>query len=89
MAVILLFSLGNASDAFLLLRLTDVGIARVLDSAPLVCLHVVKAARRSSAAICPIGSDAGRDRARLADLRRRLRGFGRHRFGAAADRRSS
>ena len=36
MAVILLFSLGNASDAFLLLRLSDLGVAAVLDSAALV-----------------------------------------------------
>ena len=42
LSVILLFSLGNASDAFLLLRLTDLGIAAVW--VPLVwsALHVVK-----------------------------------------------
>ena len=42
LSIILLFSLGNASDAFLLLRLTDLGIAAVW--VPLVwsALHVVK-----------------------------------------------
>ena len=42
MAVILLFSLGNASDAFLLLRLSDLGIAAVWIPLLWSALHVVK-----------------------------------------------
>jgi MFS family permease len=42
MAIILLFSLGNASDAFLLLRLSDVGIATVWIPLFWSALHVVK-----------------------------------------------
>ena len=42
MAIILLFSLGNASDAFLLLRLSDVGIATVWIPLLWSALHVVK-----------------------------------------------
>ncbi len=44
MAVILLFSLGNASDAFLLLRLSDLGIATVWIPLLWSALHVVKVA---------------------------------------------
>ena len=36
MAVITLFALGNASDAFILLRLNDLGVAAGLDSAAVV-----------------------------------------------------
>jgi MFS family permease len=43
MAVILLFSLGNASDAFLLLRFADVGIATVWIPLLWSAIHVVKA----------------------------------------------
>jgi MFS family permease len=42
MAVILIFSLGNASDAFLLLRLGDIGIAPVWIPLLWSALHVVK-----------------------------------------------
>jgi MFS family permease len=42
MAVILLFSLGNASDAFLLLRLSDLGVANVWIPLLWSALHVVK-----------------------------------------------
>jgi MFS family permease len=42
LAIILLFSLGNASDAFLLLRLTDLGIAAVWVPLLWSALHVVK-----------------------------------------------
>jgi MFS family permease len=42
MAVILLFSLGNASDAFLLLRLSDLGVATVWIPLLWSALHVVK-----------------------------------------------
>jgi MFS family permease len=42
MAVILLFSLGNASDAFLLLRLSDLGVAAVWIPLLWSALHVVK-----------------------------------------------
>jgi MFS family permease len=42
LAVIFVFSLGNASDAFLLLRLTDVGIAAVWIPVLWATLHVVK-----------------------------------------------
>jgi len=42
MTVILLFSLGNASDAFLLLRLSDLGIASVWIPLLWSALHVVK-----------------------------------------------
>ena len=42
LSVILLFSLGNASDAFLLLRLTDLGIAAVWVPLLWSALHVVK-----------------------------------------------
>jgi MFS family permease len=42
MAVITLFSLGNASDAFLLLRLTDLGVAAVWIPLLWSALHVVK-----------------------------------------------
>jgi MFS family permease len=44
MAVILLFSLGNASDAFLLLRFADVGIADFWIPFLWSALHVVKTA---------------------------------------------
>jgi MFS family permease len=40
--IIFLFSLGNASDAFLLLRLTDVGVAAVWIPLVWAALHVVK-----------------------------------------------
>jgi MFS family permease len=42
MAVISLFSLGNASDAFILLRLTDLGVAAVWIPLLWSALHVVK-----------------------------------------------
>jgi MFS family permease len=42
MAVILLFSLGNASDAFLLLRLSDLGVKAVWIPLLWSALHVVK-----------------------------------------------
>src|SRR3954469_15095979 len=42
MAVILLFSLGNASDAFLLLRLSDLGVSAVWIPLLWSALHVVK-----------------------------------------------
>jgi MFS family permease len=42
LSIIFLFSLGNASDAFLLLRLTDVGIAAVWIPLLWSALHVVK-----------------------------------------------
>lgn len=42
MAVILLFSLGNASDAFLLLRLSDLGVHAVWIPLLWSALHVVK-----------------------------------------------
>jgi MFS family permease len=41
-AIILLFSLGNASDAFLLLRLSDVGVATMWIPLLWSALHVVK-----------------------------------------------
>ncbi len=44
MAVIFLFSLGNASDAFLLLRFADVGIAAFWIPLLWSAIHVVKAA---------------------------------------------
>jgi MFS family permease len=44
MAVILVFSLGNASDAFLLLRLSDLGVAAVWIPLLWSGLHVVKVA---------------------------------------------
>jgi sugar phosphate permease len=42
MSVITIFSLGNASDAFLLLRLNDLGVAAVWIPLLWSCLHVVK-----------------------------------------------
>ena len=42
LSIIFLFSLGNASDAFLLLRLTDLGIAAVWVPLLWSALHVVK-----------------------------------------------
>jgi MFS family permease len=42
MAVVFLFTLGNASDAFLLLRMTDLGIADVWIPLLWAALHVVK-----------------------------------------------
>ena len=42
MAVILLFSLGNASDAFLLLRLSDLGVKSIWIPLLWSALHVVK-----------------------------------------------
>ncbi len=42
MAVILLFSLGNASDAFLLLRMSDLGVSVVWIPLLWSALHVVK-----------------------------------------------
>jgi sugar phosphate permease len=44
MAVITLFSLGNASDAFILLRLSDLGVAAVWIPLLWSALHVVKVA---------------------------------------------
>jgi MFS family permease len=44
MAIILLFSLGNASDAFLLLRLSDLGVATFWIPLLWSALHVVKVA---------------------------------------------
>jgi MFS family permease len=44
MIVILLFSLGNASDAFLLLRMSDLGVASVWIPLLWSALHVVKVA---------------------------------------------
>ena len=44
MAVILLFSLGNASDAFLLLRFADVGITAFWIPLLWSAIHVVKTA---------------------------------------------
>jgi MFS family permease len=43
-AIILLFSLGNASDAFLLLRLSDLGVATMWIPLLWSALHVVKVA---------------------------------------------
>jgi MFS family permease len=42
MAIITVFALGNASDAFILLRLTDIGIAPVWIPLLWAALHVVK-----------------------------------------------
>jgi MFS family permease len=42
MAVILLFSLGNASDAFLLLRMSDLGVTAVWIPLLWSALHVIK-----------------------------------------------
>ncbi len=42
LSVVFLFSLGNASDAFLLLRLTDVGVAAVWIPLLWAALHIVK-----------------------------------------------
>jgi MFS family permease len=42
MAIILLFALGNASDAFILLRLTDLGIQPVWIPLLWAALHVIK-----------------------------------------------
>jgi MFS family permease len=42
LAVILLFSIGNSSDAFLLLRLTDLGVGAALIPLLWAALHVVK-----------------------------------------------
>jgi MFS family permease len=44
LAVVFLFSIGNASDAFLLLRMTDLGIAAVWIPLLWSALHVVKVA---------------------------------------------
>jgi MFS family permease len=43
LAVLLLFSLGNSTDAFLLLRLSDVGVGAVWIPFAWAALHVVKA----------------------------------------------
>ncbi|MFO7693039.1 MAG: MFS transporter [Vicinamibacterales bacterium] len=43
LAVLLLFSLGNSTDAFLLLRLSDVGVGTVWIPVAWAALHVVKA----------------------------------------------
>jgi MFS family permease len=43
MAVIFLFALGNASDAFLLLRLSDLGVAQFWIPLLWSALHVIKA----------------------------------------------
>ena len=59
--MIFLFSLGNASDAFLLLRFADVGIAPFWIPLLWSAIHVVKTAssiyRRTRG---PIGSAGGR-----------------------------
>lgn len=44
LGVLLLFALGNSTDAFLLLRLSDAGVAAVWIPALWAALHVVKAA---------------------------------------------
>ena len=49
LAVLLLFSLGNSTDAFLLLRLSDVGVGAAWIPIAWAALHVVKAA------VSPIG----------------------------------
>jgi MFS family permease len=49
LGVILLFSLGNSTDAFLLLRLSDVGVGAAWIPIAWAALHVVKAA------VSPIG----------------------------------
>ena len=49
LAVLLLFSLGNSTDAFLLLRLSDVGVGAAWIPVAWAALHVVKAA------VSPIG----------------------------------
>jgi MFS family permease len=43
LAVLLLFTLGNSADAFLLLRLTDLGVRPVMIPVLWAALHVVKA----------------------------------------------
>ena len=55
MAVIFLFSLGNASDAFLLLRFADVGITAFWIPLLWSAIHVVKTAPRSTADSGPTG----------------------------------
>ena len=73
--VILLFALGNASDAFILLRLNDLGVAPVWIPLLWSALHVVK---MSSSVLGGALSDRfGRrddDRARLSVVRGDLRG---------------
>jgi MFS family permease len=49
LGVVLLFSLGNSTDAFLLLRLSDVGIGAAWIPVAWAALHVVKAA------VSPVG----------------------------------
>jgi len=49
LAVLLLFSLGNSTDAFLLVRLSDVGVGAAWIPVAWAALHVVKAA------VSPIG----------------------------------
>ena len=72
--MLLLFSLGNSADAFLLLRLSD-----ALGSADLRAAPLVRPSRRQGVALDVGGSAVGparaqaRDRHRLAALRPRLR----------------
>ena len=88
MALIFLFSLGNASDAFLLLRFADVGIAPFWIPLLWSAIHVVKTASSDDrrARVRSHGPAAG-DWHRLAALCRGLRRVRRHRFGAGAGRR--
>ena len=60
MLVLTLFTLGNSTDAFLLLKLTDA--AGGVQCVPLMwsALHVVKAAVSVVGGAGPIGSGAGR-----------------------------
>ena len=81
MGVIFLFSLGNASDAFLLLRFADVGIAAFWIPLLWSAIHVVKATRPSMAGGGRIGSDAATSSGWVAGVRGRLRARSRRRIG--------
>ena len=71
--VIFLFSLGNASDAFLLLRMSDLGVAAFW--IPLSGRRCTwsRSSRRSLAATCRIARPASTHCGRLDHLRHRLR----------------
>ena len=59
MAVILLFSLGNASDAFLLLRLSDLGVKSIWIPLLWSALHVVKVGSSLAGGALSTSSAAG------------------------------
>src|SRR5690606_15739581 len=60
LAALFVFTLGNSTDAFLLLRAADLGVPVALAPVLWAMLHVVKTAARVPGGRSRTGSDAGR-----------------------------